>query len=326
MYCKHCGNQIADDSVFCSKCGKLVIETNHQTSNQPTTNNVINWVNTENLQWKKPIDARRTQIIFLIILGLLLLYPLYCFVSGGEVEEYSFGWKPDARHDVTVYDPWELNILEFTTVNMSNRNHGDNIIRGSFSRSDAQNIFRWKMLLVLFPLIALLWLTIRWMQSIRFPQEKDILPRDVADEIEQYNWDGFAKYKYVFFKKDGKYGIIDARNYSVYVPAQYDSIVWRMPNKTFDVTIGSEKRTIAVKKPTNSNPSKTIKTICVFVTSLTFICTIFAFIVGEETVRSIHFTIFLFFAIITFFAFKLLEKKDTLSFQGHNGGTAGEVK
>lgn len=28
MFCKHCGNEIADDSVFCAKCGKKVKEEN----------------------------------------------------------------------------------------------------------------------------------------------------------------------------------------------------------------------------------------------------------------------------------------------------------
>ena len=113
------------------------------------------------------------------------------------------------------------------------------------------------MFLVLFPLIVLILLTIRWMKWTRFPGEKDIVPRDVADEIEQYEWDGFTKYKYIFYKKDGKYGVIDARNYFVNIKAQYDSIAWRIPNKTIDVTIGEEKQTIAIKKWTNYyNPNK----------------------------------------------------------------------
>lgn len=250
MFCKYCGSQIADDSVFCAKCGKLVVEASSSSTNQSATQiGEPQWWATDNLQWKKPTKARGVQIFLLVILGLLLLYPLWCFVSGGEVREiYGAGYGMDRHHEVHVYDPWELKIMECTNVNMYNFHHSNSIYRYSFSESDAQSIYRWRMLLLLLPFLVLIWLTIRWIKSTRFPNEKDIVPRDVADEIEQYEWDGYSRYKYVFFKKDGKYGIIDARNYCVKVPAQYDLITWRMPNKTIDVVIGEEKQTITIEK------------------------------------------------------------------------------
>lgn len=258
MYCKHCGTQIADNSVFCSKCGKLVVEVGSQPDIQSPTINSTQWVPTENLQWWKPVAARYTQIIIIVILGTLSLYPLYCLISGGKAQEYyGGGYGKDRRHEVYVNDPWKLKILKFTSVEMFNWDHGDNIVKyGNFSKTDAQNVFRWKMLLVLLPFVVLIWLTIRWMRATRFPGEKDIVPRDVADEIERYEWDGFARYKYVFYKKDGKYGIIDAKNYCVNVPAQYDSISWRMPNRLFDVTLEGEKQTITIKKVNPINPNK----------------------------------------------------------------------
>lgn len=258
MYCKHCGTPIADNSVFCSKCGKLVIEVGSQSDTHSPKTNSTQWVTTENLQWRKPITARYTQIIIILILGVLSLYPLYCLISGGKVQEYyGGGYGMDRRHEVYVNDPWKIRILKFTSVKMFNWNHGDNIVKyGHFSKGDAQNVFRWKMILVLLPFIALIWLTIRWMKLTRFTGEKDIVPRDVADEIEQYEWDGFAQYKYVFYKKDGKYGIIDAKNYCVIVPAQYDTISWRMPNRLFDVTIEGEKKTIKINKTKPVNPNK----------------------------------------------------------------------
>lgn len=326
MYCKHCGNQIADDSVFCSKCGKLVIESYHQPSNQPTSDNVTNWITTENLQWKKPTGARYAQVIILVIFGLLMLYPLYCFVSGGKVSEYSHGYGFDRSHEVYVRDHWELNILKFTTVTMSNTGNRNHIYKYSFTKSDAQGIFRLKMLLVLIPFIALFWLTIKWIQSTRFPREEDIVPRDVADEIEEYMWDGFTRYKYVFYKKDGKYGIIDARNYCVNVPAQYDSIVWRMPNKTFDVTNGGEKQTLTINILTNSNTKRNFKAVCVFSTSLLFVCSVFALIAGEQALPLAYIIPLIGFSIFTYFAFKRQGEKETTSDEAHTDGNTGESK
>ena len=242
MYCKYCGSQIADDSVFCSRCGKLVVEAtkSHDETSVSSQAFETQWWATDNLQWKKPITARRVQIGVLIILGLLSLYPLWCILSGGKVTRYYYGsgYVNELEREIHVHDPWKLKILKFTSVDE----------RGYIGAEiEAKNVFRWRMFLVLLPFIALMWLVRKWMKSTRYPNQNDIVPRDVADEIEQYEWDGLSKYKYVFFKKDGKYGIIDARNYCVIVPAQYDSIKWRMPNKTFDVTLGEEKQTISIE-------------------------------------------------------------------------------
>ncbi len=246
MYCKYCGNQIANDSVFCPKCGKLVVEAYPHLNNQETTSNEAQWVSTENLQWKRPIVARYVQIIFLFILGTLMLYPLYCVITGGETIQY--GYSPGESYTVYVRDPWRLKILKFTSVTMSRMHRNDTgyIHRYYFGVSDAQDVFRNKMSLVFIPFFVLIGIIIWWIQTTRFPNVRDNVPRDIADEIEQYEWCGFSQHKYVFFKKDGKNGILDASKYCVKVPAQYDFIVWRMPNKTFDVKIDGKIQTVAL--------------------------------------------------------------------------------
>ena len=85
-----------------------------------------------------------------------------------------------------------------------------------------------------------------WTKKVKFPSLKDGLPKDFADEIERYEFLGFSKNKYIFYKKDGKYGIIDVTHYCVKVPAQYDSISWRIPNMVYDITIGDKKETIKI--------------------------------------------------------------------------------
>ena len=256
MYCKHCGSQITDDSVFCAKCGKLVIEATPESfSKTSSTQNFIEpqWWKTDNMQWIKPTTARIVQICILIILGLLSLYPLWCFLSGGDVSEYGHNYIYQ-KHECHVKNPLHLEILKFTDVSMQNHITYREDYKSTFTVNDARNLFRGKVFLVLLPFILLIWLTIRWMKSTRFPGEKDIVPRDVADEIEQYEWYGFTKYKYIFYKKDGKYGIIDARNYCVSVPAQYDSIAWRLPNKTYDVTLAGGMQTFTINKTPHGNP------------------------------------------------------------------------
>ena len=97
MFCKYCGEQISDDSVFCSKCGKkltesmtekkldpnsinpqkeekIVIEATIKPTNNDsseTKSEGIKWISTDNLQWQRPKKARIAQICIYVLLGLL---------------------------------------------------------------------------------------------------------------------------------------------------------------------------------------------------------------------------------------------------------------
>lgn len=266
MYCKYCGAQIANNSIYCPKCGNFVFEATKLQEALTTSKGSRQWIPTNDLQWKKPIIGRCVQVMILCFLGLFSLYTLCGMVSGGKVTEYPKTrneqiWDSTGRmhtltqHTLTVYveDPLGLKILLFTKVIMSNEfgTLGSKCLyRSQVGASYAKNVFRVRMLLMLLPIMSLAWLIVLWIKRTRFPDENDIMPRDVADEIEHYRWYGFTKCKYIFFRKNGKYGIIDARNYCVIIPAQYDSIAWRITNKTFDVTIEDEKKTktIALKQ------------------------------------------------------------------------------
>lgn len=65
MYCKHCGNKIADDAVFCSKCGNDVSFENVKKS--------------ETLQLKVPQERTQRQIslLFLLIVICTPFYKIY---------------------------------------------------------------------------------------------------------------------------------------------------------------------------------------------------------------------------------------------------------
>jgi len=277
MYCKHCGRLIADDSVFCSKCGKKVVDVSRTTetptstpspspSPSPKTDDV-QWVSAENLQWEKPLVLRAFQIVLLLIIGYFSLYPFYCFISGGKTTEYitvhEYGVdiftnrKKNTRiyHSIEVKDPLNKKILEFTNVEHC-YSYDSGSILAKYVHRYAQNVFRWKMALALLPFFAAFFLVFIWIRRTRFPGEKDVIPRDIADEVEQYEWSGFTRNKYVFYKKDGKYGVIDASNYCINIPAQYDSVKWRMPNKLFDARLEDNTQTIKIEKGHPVNPNK----------------------------------------------------------------------
>ena len=84
------------------------------------------------------------------------------------------------------------------------------------------------------------------MRKTRFPNSEDKLPRDFADKIEVYSWNGFLVPKYILFQKDNKYGVIDASKYIVVIPAQYDAVIWREQNVSFDATLNNKEETIII--------------------------------------------------------------------------------
>lgn len=63
----------------------------------------------------------------------------------------------------------------------------------------------------------------------------------IADYIQEYKYGGTKKLpKYVFFVKDNKFGVMNVTEFKVAIPAQYDEIAWREPNRILTVTKGSE--------------------------------------------------------------------------------------
>lgn len=281
MYCKHCGTPIADNSIFCSNCGKLVVDAYTPSSintsmdecatSHSSLDNNSGWVSTQNLQWKKPLLVRIVQCIIIAFALLWGIYSIACLMNGGEVYRY-FGERrtcnnysnpsdPLVQYEENLYilDYWRIFRTKSTKWNESRTEsyyrdgalYGGGVIPWAFSYDDIQSEkgdFRLKVVFLgIVPAIIVLWIAIIWIKRKPFPQEKDGLPRDFADELEEYVLLGFCKHKYVFFKKDGKYGIIDAALYRVMVPAQYDTIAWRTHNKTYDAVFDKQKSTFVIE-------------------------------------------------------------------------------
>lgn len=289
MYCKHCGTPIDDNSVFCSKCGKLVVDAyTHSSINIPndeciaphqSLENNCGWIPIKNLQWKKPLLIRIVQFIIIAFALFWGIYSIACLINGGEVyryfgerrtrDNYSNPKDPLVQYEENLYvlDYWRIFRTKSTKWNEGRTEsyyrdgalYGGGVIPWAFSYDDIQSEkgkFRLKVVFLGIVLaLIVLWLTIIWIKRKPFPQERDGLPRDFADELEEHELFGFRKNKYVFFKKDGKYGIIDAAQYRVKVPAQYDSIAWRTQNKTYDATLDKQKSTFVIEDKKEQNIS-----------------------------------------------------------------------
>ena len=245
MYCKHCGAQIPDDSIFCYKCGQKLDEIIVPVEakiiiNKPTKKvDEKEWDNTSQLQWKKPTCALIIQIILLLTFLFWGIYGVYCTIDKGKVMAYRYGPNYD---QIVIHDP--LDILPLTQVKYLDPHQSTRILvsdKKHYDEYHAKTIF-----FVVVPSVLIIILSIVWMNKNKFPSKSTPLPRDLADEIEPYIWLGFKRSKLILFRKDKKWGIIDVAQYKVIIPAIYDSIKWRVPDDTIDVVENGEMKTISI--------------------------------------------------------------------------------
>ena len=86
MYCSRCGNQIADDALFCSKCGAKVQGTNNRVEEKKenTKETVSNVVTDMERKTKTIVGGmgKKTKIIVIGLLGVLTLLFLVMLIKG----------------------------------------------------------------------------------------------------------------------------------------------------------------------------------------------------------------------------------------------------
>ena len=119
MFCKYCGGKIADDSIFCVHCGKNITEDVQTTpkvtedDKTPVRIQLVNtdnsqWKSTESLQWVKPLGARITQAILLVIGLFFLCYGIVwsCIIEK-KVSESSHpcSYPYFSRFEANAYEP-----------------------------------------------------------------------------------------------------------------------------------------------------------------------------------------------------------------------------
>ena len=175
MFCKYCGNEIEDNSIFCSKCGKSVRETEIEIKTEIKIKNKNNgWLLTENLEWKKPYLARTIQII---LLSLLIVFTIYNFYSlGGGAEQWTYRgsiWNDNSRPYSEISDPLGL----YETFERSDYRDA------TYLRERVKEIYVNKIVWIgIVPSFILIILICIWIKKTPFPDEENLLIRDIADE------------------------------------------------------------------------------------------------------------------------------------------------
>ena len=255
MYCKYCGHEIADDSVFCAKCGRKV---QNDTSSlhedkfirvQVVDNKRSEWMDATNIQWKKPIGARLLQTV-LVAIGLFFLV-------------YGIVWISIVKSN--LHEPWSvcdnyilasdyLGIVSVSgSIDFSYFEGGIVLHNYDEAKQTVVHNFMIKMLLIcVLPALIIIVLTLRWIIKTTPKKEyKSLLPRDFANKIEYYTWHGFTFRKYVRFIRNDKYGILDAVSRTIIIPASFDLIEWREKNKSFDGVLNGVRKTYHLKHDSN---------------------------------------------------------------------------
>lgn len=96
---------------------------------------------------------------------------------------------------------------------------------------------------IFLPVTIVSYLIVKWSKKKLDNFNEDIKPTlpKLADYIQEYKYGGTEKHpKYVFFVKDNKFGVMNVTEFKVAIPAQYDEIAWREPNRILTVTKGNE--------------------------------------------------------------------------------------
>lgn len=268
MYCKYCGHEIADDSIFCAKCGQKVqhdTSISHEdsfTENKPiriqiaeptrvqiVENKRSDWRDATNMQWEKPVAAR---ILQSILGGAGLFFFVYGIVWISIVMNNLFTYYSVCGCRISAEDFFGIvSVQSPLNFSWSNALYGDQFVIHNYDEVKQMIVSKFRLnvlLVIVLPALTTIVLTLLWIiKTSPKIENKSILPRDFANQIEDYTWNGFTSHKYLRFIRNDKYGILDAVCRTVVIPASFELIEWREKNKSYDGVLDGVRKTYHLK-------------------------------------------------------------------------------
>lgn len=266
MKCRKCGTENIANAKFCRHCGDSLV------MNIMDLYPKINFVPTNFMDWKKPNVGRFIKVLLSIPICILLFLCIYCLWSYNVYNQRGRNTCSAGNEELKMYctlteDPLMDGGLEYVDVYSYKFNDGyysdfeyvydDNgnereVSAGEYISNPVEwtaekSLFEYRRRLVLifmsFACGAIALFLIMHFVICGYPQRpKRTKPlSEVADYCQKYSYWGIFRRrktpKFVFFIKDGQFGILDVAHYSVFLPARYDFLSWREKNKYLNAVI-----------------------------------------------------------------------------------------
>lgn len=264
MKCRKCGTENSTGAKFCRHCGTRMSDGKNVMDKYPK----MGLVPTNMIDWKKPRMGIFIKTLLSIPIAILLFLSLYCVWSynfynqrglnsecGNGLKAYyteiedplEFGWYRETgcyNFNDGYYSDYEY---EYDDNGDERKVSAGEYISNPVEWTAEKSLFQYRGLLVnifmssAFGAIAL-FLIMHFVICGYSKRPKGTKPVcEVADYCQKYSYWGIFRRrktpKFVFFVKDGQFGILDVAHYSVFLPARYDFLSWREKNKYLNAVI-----------------------------------------------------------------------------------------
>lgn len=218
-------------------------------------------VPTNLMDWKKPLVGIFIKRIFLIPILLSAIFCIFCVFSLYHYNQYKEDMWDDTYCTVTQtlagtfpfhesYSCFKFNNRYYSNFNWDSNN--DRIPSGDYIPNPKEwtaerSLYEYKKVVISAFFVSsaiglVLFVIMHFIicgYSNRPKGTKKL--REVADYCQRYSYWGIFRNrktpKFVFFVKDNKFGLLDVAHYSVFLPANYDSLEWREKKKYLNAVI-----------------------------------------------------------------------------------------
>lgn len=258
MKCRKCGTENIANAKFCRHCGDSLV------MNIMDLYPKLNFIPTNFMDWKKPNVGRFIKVLLSIPICILLFLCIYCLWSYNVYNQR--GLNSEGGNGIKMYftdiqDPLGVWWYEEAHCYNFNGNYYPYYREGSYDEcipdgeqitdpvewTAEKSLFEYRRRLVprfmSFVCGAIALFLIMHFVICGYPKRPKVTKplSEVADYCQKYSYWGIFRRrktpKFVFFIKDGQFGILDVAHYSVFLPARYDFLSWREKNKYLNAVI-----------------------------------------------------------------------------------------